>query len=138
MLEELSSVLCVLLQWVLAVRYRIGRKPPASHPSPGVFPTQELNPYLLSLLHWFPIYLPQVMGPDAMILVFGMLSFKPIFSLSSFTFKKLFSSSSRSNIRVVSSAYLIPKNQLPLVHHEEEFLKGNFKGAQAGVGVYSQ
>ena len=36
-----------------------------------------------------------------------MLSFKPTFSLSSFTFlKKVFSSSSLSAIRVVSSAYL--------------------------------
>src|SRR5574337_1014839 len=36
-----------------------------------------------------------------------MLSFKPTFSLSSFTFiKKFFSSSSLSAIRVVSSAYL--------------------------------
>ena len=35
----------------------------------------------------------EVMGPDAMILVFWMLSFKPTFSLSSFTFiKRLFSS----------------------------------------------
>ena len=42
-----------------------------------------------------------------MILVFWMLSFKPTFSLSSFTFiKRLFSSSSLSAIRVVSSAYL--------------------------------
>ena len=49
----------------------------------------------------------EVMGPDATILVFWMLSFKPTFSLSSFTFlKKLFSSSSLSAIRVVSSAYL--------------------------------
>ena len=49
----------------------------------------------------------EVMGPDAMILVFWMLSFKPTFSLSSFTFiKRLFSSSSFSAIRVVSSAYL--------------------------------
>ena len=49
----------------------------------------------------------EVMGPDAMILVFYMLSFKPTFSLSSFTFiKRLFSSSSLSAIRVVSSAYL--------------------------------
>ena len=49
----------------------------------------------------------EVMGPDAMILVFWMLSFKPTFSLSSFTFiKRLFSSSSLSAIRVVSSAYL--------------------------------
>ena len=36
----------------------------------------------------------EVMGPDAMILVFLMLSFKPTFSLSSFIFiKRLFSSS---------------------------------------------
>ena len=49
----------------------------------------------------------EVMGPDVMILVFWMLSFKPTFSLSSFTFiKRLFSSSSLSAIRVVSSAYL--------------------------------
>ena len=47
------------------------------------------------------------MGPDATILVFWMLSFKPTFSLSSFTFvKKLISSSSLSAIRVVSSVYL--------------------------------
>ena len=47
------------------------------------------------------------MGLDAMILVFWMLSFKPAFSLSSFTFiKRLFSSSSLSVIRAVSSAYL--------------------------------
>ena len=47
------------------------------------------------------------MGPDAMIFVFWMLSFKPTFSLSSFTFiKRLFSSSLLSAIRVVSSVYL--------------------------------
>ena len=49
----------------------------------------------------------EVMGPDAMIFVFRMLSFKPTFSLSSFTFiKRLFGSSVLSAIRVVSSAYL--------------------------------
>ena len=49
----------------------------------------------------------EVMGLDAMILVFCMLSFKSTFSLSSFTFiKRLFSSSSFSAIKVVSSAYL--------------------------------
>ena len=46
------------------------------------------------------------MGPDAMILVFWMLSFKPTFSLSSFIFIKRLLSSSLSAIRVVSSAYL--------------------------------
>ena len=49
----------------------------------------------------------EVMGPDAMIFIFWMLSFKPTFSLSSFTYiKRFFSSSSLSAIRVVSSAYL--------------------------------
>ena len=48
----------------------------------------------------------EVVRLDAMILVFWMLHFKS-FSLSSFTFiKRLFSSSSLSAIRVVSSAYL--------------------------------
>ena len=49
----------------------------------------------------------EVMGSDAIILMFWMLSFKPTFSLSSFTFiKRLFSSSSLSAIRIMSSAYL--------------------------------
>ena len=48
----------------------------------------------------------EVMGTDAMILVFQMLSFKPSFSLSSFTFIKRLFSSSLSARRVVSSAYL--------------------------------
>ena len=47
------------------------------------------------------------MGPDVIIFVSWMLSFKPTFSLSSFTFiKRLFSSSSLSAIRAVSFAYL--------------------------------
>ena len=49
----------------------------------------------------------KVVGLDAMILAFWMLSFKPAFSLFSFTFiKRLFSSSLLSTFRVVSSAYL--------------------------------
>ena len=49
----------------------------------------------------------EVMGPEAMILVFWMLTLKPAFSPSYFTFiKRLFSLSSLSAIRVVSSAYL--------------------------------
>ena len=55
----------------------------------------------------FPSICHEVMGLDAMTLDFWMLSFKPAFSLSSFTFiKRLFSSSLLSAIRVVSSAYL--------------------------------
>jgi len=61
-----------------------------------VFPVSIVS---LSICH-------EVMGLDAMILVLWMLSFKPGFSLS-FTFiKMLFSSSSFSAIRVVSSLYL--------------------------------
>ena len=48
----------------------------------------------------------EVMGPDAMIFVFWMLSFKPTLSLFSFSFIKRLFSSSLSAIRVVSSAYL--------------------------------
>ena len=49
----------------------------------------------------------EVMGPHAMIFIFWMLSFKPTFPLSSLIFiKRLFSSSSLSAIRVVSSACL--------------------------------
>ena len=55
----------------------------------------------------YPSICHEVMGLDAMILVFWMLSFKATFSLYSFTFvKRLFSSSSLSAIRVVLSAYL--------------------------------
>ena len=47
------------------------------------------------------------MGLDAMIFIFWMLSFKPAFSLSSFTFiKRLFNSYLLSAIKVVSFAYL--------------------------------
>ena len=55
--------------------------------------------------HCFPIYLPWSDGTRCIILVFWMLSFYSAFSLSSFTFKRLFSSSSFSAFRVVSSVY---------------------------------
>ena len=48
----------------------------------------------------------EVMGLDAMIFVYLMLSLKPAFSLSSFIFIKRLFSSLLSDIRVVSSAYL--------------------------------
>ena len=47
-----------------------------------------------------------VMGLDAMILAFLIFSFKPALSLSFTLIQTLFSSSSPSAIRVVSSAYL--------------------------------
>ena len=49
----------------------------------------------------------ELIGLDAMILLFWILSFKPTFSFSSFNFiKRLFRSSSLSAIMVVSSAFL--------------------------------
>ena len=66
-----------------------------------------LEPQKIKSLTVSPSICHEVMGPDAMILVFWMLSFKPTFTLSSFTFiKRLFSSSSLSAVRVVVSAYL--------------------------------
>ena len=57
-----------------------------------------LEPKKIKSVSTFPPFIcHEVMGPDAMILVFWMLSFKPAFSVSSFTFiKGLFSSSSLS------------------------------------------
>ena len=55
--------------------------------------------------HCFSSVCHEVMGPDTMIFVFWMLSFKPAFSLSFIFIKSLFSSSF-SAIRLVSSAHL--------------------------------
>ena len=57
--------------------------------------------------NWGTNTTPFAMKSSMILAFFWMLSFKPAFSLSSFTFiKRLFCSSSLSAIRVVSSAYL--------------------------------
>ena len=67
----------------------------------------ELRKIVSHCFHSFPICLPWSDGTRCHDLSFWIVSFKPTFSLSSFTFiKRLFSSSSLSAIRVVSSAYL--------------------------------
>ena len=54
-----------------------------------------------------PFIWHEMMGPDDTIFIFWMLSFKPAYLLSFFTFiKRLLSSSLLSDIRVASSAYL--------------------------------
>ena len=79
-------------------------------PSAVILEPQKINSVTVSTVS--PSICHEVMGPDAMILVFRTLSFKALklkqtFSFSSFTFiKRLFSSSSLSAIRVVLSAYL--------------------------------
>ena len=69
------------------------------------FGAQEIK--ICHRFHFSPSICHEVMGTEIMILAFWMLSFKPVFSLSSFTLiKRLFSSSSLSPVRMVSSAHL--------------------------------
>ena len=83
---------CLLISWLQS-------------PSAVIFEPPKIKSDTVSTVS--PSISHEVMGPDAMILVFWMLSFKSTFSLSSFTFiMRLFSSSSLSAIRLVSSAYL--------------------------------
>ena len=66
----------------------------------------------------------EVMGLDAMIFVFWMLSFKPTFSLSSFTFIKRLFSSVQFSRSVVSDSLRPHESQhtrLPVHHHLLEF-----------------
>ena len=72
-------------------------------PSAVILEPKKIKSVTVSIIS--PSICHEVMEPDAMILVFWVLSFKPDFSFSSFTFiKRLLSSSSLSAIRVVSSA----------------------------------
>ena len=74
-------------------------------PSAVILEPQKIKSDTVSTVS--PSICREVMGPDAMILVYWMLSFKPTFSLSSLIFiKRLFSSSLLSAICVVSSAHL--------------------------------
>ena len=83
---------CLLISWLQS-------------PSEVIWEPKKIKSAPISTVS--PSICHEVMGPDAMILVFWMLSFKPTFSLSYFIFiKRLFKSSSLSAIRVVSSAYL--------------------------------
>ena len=88
----LPRIKCLLISWLQS-------------PSAVIWEPRKIKSATVSTVS--PSIFHEVMGPDAMILVFWMLSFKPTFSLSSFTIiKRLLSSSSLSAIRVVSSAYL--------------------------------
>ena len=74
-------------------------------PSAVTLETKKIKSLTVSIVP--PSICHEVMGLDAMIFIFWMLSFKTTFSLSSFTFiKRLFSSSSLSAIRVLSSVFL--------------------------------
>ena len=85
--------LCLLIPWLQSL-------------STVILEPKKIKSVTVSIVS--PLICHEVMGLDAMILVFWTLSFKASFLLYSFTFsKKLFSSSSFSAIRVVSAAYLM-------------------------------
>ena len=74
-------------------------------PSAVILEPKKIKTITVSIIS--PSIYHEVMGPDAMIFIFWMLSFKPAFSFSSFTFiKRLFSFYLLSAVRVVSSEYL--------------------------------
>ena len=73
-------------------------------PSAVILEPPKIKSLIVSIVS--PSICHEVMGLDAMIFVFWMVSFKPTFSLSYFTFiKRLLSCSLLSAIKVVSSAY---------------------------------
>ena len=78
------------------------------------FGTPKIRSLSVSIVS--PTICHEVMGLNAIILVFWILIFKRAFSLFSFTFKKrIISSSSLSAIRVESSAYLSLLIFLPVI-----------------------
>ena len=97
----LPRIKCLLISWLQS-------------PSVVILEHKKTKSVTVSIV--CPSICHEVMGQDVMILVFWMLSFKPTFSLSSFTFIKRFSNSSLlSAIRVVSSAYLSLFLFLPVI-----------------------
>ena len=84
----LPRIKCVLISWLQSS-------------SAVILEPQKIKSATIS-----PSICLEVMQPDAMILVFWMLSFKPTFPLLFHFHQALFSSSLLSAIRVVSSAYL--------------------------------
>ena len=83
---------CLLISWLQS-------------PSALILDPTKIKSVTVSIVS--PSICHEVMGPDAMIFSFWILSFKPTFSLSSVTFiRRLLSSSSLAAIRVVSSAFL--------------------------------
>ena len=114
--DMLSRLVTVFLPRSKCILISCLQSPPAV-----ILETKEIRSLTVSIIS--PSICHEVMGPDAMILVFWMLSFKPAFSFSSFTFiKRLFSFSLFSAIRLVSPAYLrlvifLPQSWLQLVVH---------------------
>ena len=97
-----------------------------------VLEPKKINSVTVSIVS--PSICHEVVGPDAMIFIFLMLSFKLVF----FTFiKKLFNSSLLSAVRVVSSAYLrLLTTDLNIKHKTLKLLEDNKQqNLDGGVNV---
>ena len=100
LLNMLSMFVIVFLPWSKCLL--ISR---LQSPSTVILESKKIKSVTVSIVS--PSICHEAMGPDVMVFVFWMLSFKPAFSFSSFTFiNRFFNSSLLSAIKVVSSAYL--------------------------------
>ena len=88
----LPRIKCLLISWLQS-------------PSGVILEPPKIKSLTVSTV--YPSVCHEVVGLDALIFIFLMLSFKPAFSLFSFTFiKRSFSFSLLSAIKVVSSVHL--------------------------------
>ena len=94
-------------------------------PSAVILEPQKIKPDTVSTVS--PSISHEVMGPDAMIFIFWMLSFKPTFSLSTFTFIKRFLTSSSL------SAYFWLLIFLPAILFHRWTFTGHLVGSTHGV-----
>ena len=90
--KSLEYRYCLLISWLQS-------------PSAVILEPKKIKSVIVSIVSLSICH--EVMGPDAMIFIFWMLSFKPAYLLSSFNFiRRLFSFSLLSAIMVVLPAYL--------------------------------
>ena len=110
-------------------------------PSAVILEPKKIKSVTASIV--FPSIHHEVMGPDALIFIFSILSFKPTFSLFSFIFiKRLFSSSSLSAIRVVPSTYLrllifLPAILIPACALNSQAFRMMYSALVSKVTIYS-
>ena len=98
--KVISLLFNTLSRFVIAFLLRSKRLliPWLQSPSAVIWEPKKIKSVTVSIVS--PSICHEVIGPNAMIFVFWMLSFKPAFSLSSFTWvKRLFSSSLLSVIK---------------------------------------
>ena len=113
--KVMSLLFNMLSRWVIAFLPRSKRLLISWLQSPSAVILEPKKIKSVTVSTTSPSICHKVMGPDTMVFVFWMLSFKVTFSCSPFTFKRLFSSFSLSAISVVSFAYLRLLISLPAI-----------------------